>query len=358
MASTRLKLMKGALGAMHALRMHDVLRPVAQGMGMILTMHRVRPAGQLDAELGAYPGFNPNGLLEITPDFLDAALDAIKAQGLEIVSLDEAIEALRNPAIKTTRFAVVTFDDGYIDNRDHALPVLEAHDAPAMMYMPSTYPQGKGELWWVAIEEMIRAASVLVRPDQRDFGAVSVRTAEEKLAFYLDFYWALRAMGQDEQRACIREMAADEGYDMDALCRRVILSTPDFKAFAKHTLITIGAHTVTHRAIARLSPQDAMLEMIEGAEWLEKTLGQRPEHFAFPYGDPGSADQRDYGLAREAGFASAVTTRKGMLFAEHKDHLFGLPRVSLNGDYQQQRYIELFTSGAPFLLANKFKKVA
>jgi peptidoglycan/xylan/chitin deacetylase (PgdA/CDA1 family) len=358
MASTRVTLMKGALQTMHALNIHSMMRPLSEGLGMILTLHRVRPAGELEAELGAYPSFNPNGLLEVTPDFLDATLDALKAQGLAIISLDEAVEAIKNPAIRDSRFAVLTFDDGYIDNRDHALPVLEAHQAPAMLYMPSSYPQGQGELWWVALEEMIRAADRLVRPDQKESGPQPIESAEQKLAFYLDFYWSLRAMDQDTQRACIREMAEAENYDLDALCRRLILSTPDFKTLSTHPLITIGAHTVTHRAIARLSADDAMREMVEGTNWLEITLGERPKHFAFPYGDPGSAGTRDYDLARQAGFETAVTTRKGMIYAEHADHLFGLPRVSLNGDYQQQRYIELFASGAPFLLANRFKKVA
>jgi peptidoglycan/xylan/chitin deacetylase (PgdA/CDA1 family) len=358
MASTRVTLMKSALKTMHALNIHSMMRPLSEGLGMILTLHRVRPAVELDAELGAHPDFNPNGLLEITPDFLDATLEALKAQGLAMISLDEAVEAIKNPAIRSGRFAVFTFDDGYIDNRDHALPILEAHDAPAMLYMPSSYPQGKGELWWVALEEMIRAADTLVRPDKKEQGAQSVASADQKLAFYLDFYWALRAMEQDEQRACIRQMAGAQNYDLDALCRRLILSTQELQDLSAHPLITIGAHTVTHRAIARLSPEEAMQEMVDGANWLEETLGSRPKHFAFPYGDPGSADTRDYDLARQAGFTTAVTTRKGMVYAEHKDHLFGLPRVSLNGEYQQQRYIELFASGAPFLLANRFKKVA
>lgn len=358
MTPTRVRLMKGALGTMHALGVHSMLRPFSEGLGMILTLHRVRPADELDAELGAFPAFNPNGLLEITPDFLDAALEALKAQGLAIIGLDEAIEAIKNPIVQKGRFAVFTFDDGYIDNRDHALPVLEAHAAPAMIYMPPSYAQGKGELWWVALEEMIRAADTLGRPDQPEMGKQSVRSAEEKLAFYLDFYWTLRAMGQDEQRASIRQMAESQGYDLEALCRRLILSTPELQDISNHPLITIGAHTVTHRAIARLSPDEAMQEMVGGADWLEETLGQRPKHFSFPYGDPGSAGTRDYELAREAGFETAVTTRKGMLYDDHKDHLFGLPRVSVNGDYQQERYIELFASGAPFLLANRFKKVA
>lgn len=358
MALTRVTIMKSALSAMHAMGVHTMLRPLSQGIGMILTLHRVRPAALLERELGHHPQFSPNALLEITPEFLDVALQSIKDQDLPIISMDEAVEVLKKSPGRKGRFVVLTFDDGYKDNRDHALPVLEAHNAPGLIYMPSDYPQGRGELWWVALEEIIRNASSIVRPDQPERGAEPTETSEQKLTLFLNYYWALRAMSQDGQRANIRDLAASQSYDLYDLCQRLILSTPELQSLNQHPLITIGAHTVTHRAIARLSPQEAMAEMVDGADWLEACLGARPAHFSFPYGDAGSAGPRDFALAQQAGFASAVTTRKGMLYPEHRGHMFGLPRVSMNGQYQEARYVELFASGAPFLLANRFRKVA
>ena len=54
---------------------------------------------------------------------------------------------------------------------------------------------------------------------------------------------------------------------------------------------------------------------------------------------------------------AAVTTRKGLIYPEHGDHLFALPRVSLNGDYQSLHFIDLYLSGAPFALWNRFRRV-
>ena len=120
---------------------------------------------------------------------------------------------------------------------------------------------------------------------------------------------------------------------------------------------TIGAHTKNHYAVAKLSEQAAMEEMVGSAERIEQELGRRPVHFAYPYGDPGSAGPRDFQLARDAGFKTAVTTRKGMLFADHREHLTALPRVSLNGDYQSLTYTALYLSGAPFALWNRFRQI-
>lgn len=102
---------------------------------------------------------------------------------------------------------------------------------------------------------------------------------------------------------------------------------------------------------------DAMDQMVGSADRIAQKLGSRPVNFAYPYGDPGSAGPRDFALARKAGFKTAVTTRKGMLFPGHAEHLTALPRVSLNGDYQSLTYTALYLSGAPFALWNKFQQV-
>jgi peptidoglycan/xylan/chitin deacetylase (PgdA/CDA1 family) len=126
---------------------------------------------------------------------------------------------------------------------------------------------------------------------------------------------------------------------------------------AADPLVTIGAHTKHHYAVAKLPETKAMEEMVGSADRIAEEIGARPVHFAFPYGDPGSAGPRDFKLAAEAGFKTAVTTRKGMLFADHRQHLTALPRVSLNGDYQSLTYTALYLSGAPFALWNGFQHV-
>ena len=72
-----------------------------------------------------------------------------------------------------------------------------------------------------------------------------------------------------------------------------------------------------------------------------RVIGRPARHIAYPVGDPSSAAAREFALATEAGYALAVTTRPGMLFAEHAAHLTALPRVSLNGLWQDLGYLDL-----------------
>jgi peptidoglycan/xylan/chitin deacetylase (PgdA/CDA1 family) len=76
-------------------------------------------------------------------------------------------------------------------------------------------------------------------------------------------------------------------------------------------------------------------------------------HLSYPYGDERSAGEREFQLARELGFRTGVTTRKGLIQRRHASALTGLPRVSLNGDYQHARYVKVFLNGVPFAFANR-----
>jgi peptidoglycan/xylan/chitin deacetylase (PgdA/CDA1 family) len=97
--------------------------------------------------------------------------------------------------------------------------------------------------------------------------------------------------------------------------------------------------------------------MAESRREIETRIGLPVRHLSYPVGDPTSAGSREYAVARELGFSSAVTTRPGMLFAEHRDHATALPRVSLNGNWQNLGSLDVLLSGVPFALWNRGRRV-
>ena len=66
---------------------------------------------------------------------------------------------------------------------------------------------------------------------------------------------------------------------------------------------------------------------------------------------------REFRIATELGFKTAVTTRPGVIFRRHAEHLTALPRISLNGDFQRPRYAKVLISGAATGLWNGFRPV-
>ena len=113
------------------------------------------------------------------------------------------------------------------------------------------------------------------------------------------------------------------------------MSWEELAELAADPLVTIGAHTVNHPMLAKLPEKAVRSELDMSRSVIEAALGMRPEHLSYPVGDRTSAGPREFAIAAELGFKTAVTTRPGVLFRGTAAHLTALPRISLNGEYQQ-----------------------
>ena len=323
-------------------------RGLAQGVGAVLMLHHVRP--------WAGGSFAPNRLLEITPAYLDQALGFIRAEGYDLVDMDEMAARIEGP--KRDRFAVaLTFDDGYRDNREHALPVLKRHDAPWTLYVTTGYADGIASLWWIAFEQAIRALPRVTLTIAGRIHDHDTRTARGKQAAFDDIYWALRARPEGELRAGVAHLAALAGIDDAALTRALCLDWDELRELAREPSLTIGAHTLTHPMLAQHPVHIAQPEIVEARDRIAFELGRDVRHLAYPVGDPGSAGQREFGIARSSGFRTAVTTRPGHVFREHAAHLHALPRISLNGFHQNLDALKALLSGLPFYALNRARKL-
>ncbi len=333
---------KKALLALHASGMYRLAPKSLAGVGAILMLHRVRePDGS---------NFTPNGILEITPTFLDATIRRLGEIGYDFVDLDEAVRRLQERDFAKP-FVVFTLDDGYRDNLTNAAPVFSRHDVPFTVYLATDLPDGTAELWWVALERVIaRAHKLRVRFAEGD-ETIACATTVEKNAAWSAIYWRLRSGSEDAMRAEIHRLAVEQRVDMSTLTRELAMNWDEVRLLAANPLARIEAHTAGHFALARLPENRARDEIARGLARHEAELGRRPRHFSYPYGDPASAGIRDFALAGEFGFASATTTRKGLLHPSHAARMTALPRVSLNGDYQDVRIVEVLLSGQPFALA-------
>ena len=342
--------LKTSLDLMYYSGATALLQGATTGLGAIFMLHHVFPGG------GQREGFVPNRVLEVDPGFLDAVIGMVKSLGYDLVSLDEAVERIAAGA-QGRPFAVFTLDDGYRDNLVHARPVFDRHGCPFTVYVTTGMIDGSCELWWrgleIAIAQSVRIeATIAGRRLHLETG-----TVDQKWAAWDALYWPVRNLDQHAQRDWIRDFCSRHGIDLNQLCRDAAMTWDELRTLAADPLCTIGAHTVRHFASARLTAGEALAEMSDSADRLARELGRRPRHFAYPYGDGGSAGPRDFDLAREIPFNSAVTTRKGLIYPAHADHLQALPRLSLSGQLQETRYVKSLLTGLPFLLFNRLHRV-
>lgn len=155
----------------------------------------------------------------------------------------------------------------------------------------------------------------------------------------------------------IAYLAEKAGVDTAGLTRSLCMTWDEILEMAADPLCTIGVHTLTHSMLAHRRIEFARHELFESRRIIEAKTGVAARHLAWPVGDPASAGAREFRLAADLGFASAVTTRPGMLFPGHADHLTALPRLSVNGNWQDRRYLEVLLTGAPFALWNRGRRL-
>jgi peptidoglycan/xylan/chitin deacetylase (PgdA/CDA1 family) len=278
-----------------ATRLHRGFAPLTQGQGAILTMHHVRPFVDL--------GFTPNRLLEITPDFLDAALTRVRALGFDFVPLDEALRRIGSPGARP--FVTLTFDDGYADNVAHALPILEKHGAPFTLYVTTGFADRSARLWWIELEQAIRALDRIdIEVDDIRLSLASL-TVQDKAAAFRTIYWILRQGPEQRLLEVIAQLLGQAGLESRVIIEALCLDWNGIAGLARHPLCVIGAHTQTHPMLAKHSEILVRRELAESRREIETRIGLPVRHLSYPVGDPGSAGPREFAIAADLGFSSA-----------------------------------------------------
>lgn len=349
MEGLRYKLFRTALEGLYFSGAHWMLRPLLGGVGAILMLHNVRPAR---------PGrFQPNRLLEVTPKFFERVIRRLRRSGADLISMDEVHRRLQERDFPR-RFVAVTFDDGYLDTQEFAYPILKKYEVPFTVYVATSFADRVGELWWLALEAVVAQNELVgLRIDGRDRW-FECRNVQEKRAVYDHIYAWLRQLNtEDELRQVVRDLTTRHRIDLAAFCAELCMDWQQLSVLAADPLVTIGAHTVNHPILTKIDDNAVRSELENSRDVIEAALGVRPQHLAYPVGDRSAAGPREFKTAAELGFKTAVTTRPGVIFRQHAEHLTALPRISLNGNFQHARHAKVLISGAATGLWNGFRPV-
>lgn len=267
-----------------------------RGNPVIVGYHRILPR---EAWL-RYPCLHAD--LAVTPERFREHM-AYWARTASCVSMDAvAVGTLPNRAV------AVGFDDFYSDVACYALPVLEKYNIPAILYLCTDFVEGDPFLWWYGVDAAVNSGKA----------SLDVRFEEWHFFGSLKYAWQRQNMFRRLSACCSRLDAPRQRAFLDCLgttahCRQPgILPTWELvEKLARHPCITIGAHTLSHGALCSLSPEESRRQMEQSRLHIEKHLDMPVHHLAYPFGGHDAAAQREYVLAAQSGFRTAVTTERG-----------------------------------------------
>lgn len=251
------------------------------------------------------------------PDEVDAArFDAIcswLATWFNVVPLDQAVQGLAAGELPA-RAAAISFDDGYADNHDVALPILQRHGLPATFFVASSFLDG-GRMWNDTVIETIRgtqASSLDLDglPSLISTGAnrLPLQTIEQRRHAVGQALARIKYLAPVQRDRAVAALASRGGAKLPDN----LMMTSDQLRALRRAGMGVGAHTATHPILARLDADAARQEIVMGRQALEGILGERIKLFAYPNGKP-EQDYKDETVAivRDCGFDAAVTTAWG-----------------------------------------------
>lgn len=283
-----------------------------RGRGIVFAFHSIV------SDDAAHPDYT----LRCPAGKLEWILRQLRQQQLDFVTLDEAVERLAAPA--TRPFVAFTFDDGFADNLTKALPVMEKFAAPFTVYVPTGMINRDIDAWWFGVAALVASHE---RVDLPSIGRFQCDDRASKQRTYSAIETAIHE--NFDVLPAVRAALDAAGIQIRALVDKEALTETQLRTLAQHPLVTIGGHTTTHLNLARASVAKVRTEMADNRKFLQEIIGKPVAHNAYPFGHAGACGDREAEISRALGFRTAVTTRPGMLFPEHLEHLHALPRVCL-----------------------------
>jgi peptidoglycan/xylan/chitin deacetylase (PgdA/CDA1 family) len=248
------------------------------------------------------------------------------------VSLQQLTDALNNGDIRD-RAVAVTFDDGYADNLYNAKPLLERHSIPGTVFVTTGYVGKEREFWWDELEGLLlrrgRLPEILKLDEEsgkhtwelaesgpddpeswnscRFWSVLDKHTPSSRQRIYRELCQILTHLPKLKQDKILANLRAWAGSGQPERSTHRVLSRDELRQLTEGGLIAVGAHTVNHPVLSKLSLYEQESEIRESKAYLEKILGEPVVGFAYPYGSRSDYTEETVGLVQRAGFEWACS---------------------------------------------------
>ncbi len=275
----------------------------------VLTYHRI-------ADPATDPFYDP--VISATPDWFRAQINWL-SEHIPILTLEALIDRVQNNSLWQEPTVLITFDDGYRDNFDVALPILAERNVPATFFIPTGFLETPQLPWWDRVAYIIKRTQVCRLTLERSLDGkaprleIDLETMPRSMAI-MSIIRALLDDTVDDEHRFLDELAsrAEVNVDPESLGRSLFMSWDQVRQLpgsgARHT---IGSHSHTHPNLARLDEDSQRRELTVSKQILETRAGCEIKAVAYPYGWTGTYTGITKTIASEAGYRLAFASREG-----------------------------------------------
>jgi peptidoglycan/xylan/chitin deacetylase (PgdA/CDA1 family) len=260
------------------------------------------------------------------PDEVDSAdfdrqIGMVKSM-FNVIPLIDAVRHLRAGTLPP-RAACITFDDGYADNAEVALPILLRHQVSATFFIATGFLNG-GRMWNDTVIELARRApDGVLDASPLGLGVHPLASIAQRRQTIGALIGQLKYLPLEQRLAQVSRLVEVAGI---ALPDDLMMTTGQVRQLHRAGM-AIGGHTVNHPILATLPAATARAEIADGKLALEAMIGEPVRLFAYPNGKPGADYRAEHvAMTRELGFEGAVSTSWGA--SSKSSDLFQLPRFS------------------------------
>lgn len=268
----------------------------------VVNYHRIDDPNRND-----FDSFKPN--VSATPEDFKRQMDYL-AKWFNVVSLRDLIAWLDGDKDLPPYAALITFDDGYLDNYMVAYPILRQHKFPALIFLTTDHIGTDAPFYWDMAAYCFHHTQKdhLVFPD----GETEHWSEPEQLD-QVSKKWveSMKVLPQPEKQAHIQRLPELLGVSVPKGFFRKLMMNWDQVREVQKGGIEFGAHTMHHPILTRISIDEVQAEILGSKSRIEEEVGEPVLSFAYPNGQSADLNEEIEKIVADSGFRAAFTLLNG-----------------------------------------------
>lgn len=301
----------------------------------VINYHRIDNPHRKD-----FDSFKPN--VSATPDDFHRQMEYL-SKWFNVVSMQDALQWLDGQKELPRYAALITFDDGYLDNYTHAFPILRACNFPALIFLTTEHIGTDSPFYW----DMAAYCFHHTKRDQLTFpdGTTEVWSNQEQLD-HVSQKWIelMKTFPQAEKLIYVQDLPQLLDVSVPAgFFKKLMLNWDQVKEMRKNG-IEFGAHTMHHPILTRISLDEVHAEVVGSKSRIEQEIGEPVLSFAYPNGQSSDLNNKIERIVADSGIRAAFTLLNGpSLQGEVKRNPFAIRRIFISYKHSLPEYAALLS---------------